>query len=341
MRRVLTGVLALVFLGVAIVFSMLGQGGGAIYTPIQVLSGIPFHEAATTSLFLIMVVSFSSTLVFRKGHKLDAPLVVVLEAVTASGALSGGLGSVGFSGRTLSVAFAGFIVFAALFMVLPIRTDRASGSSRRGFPHWQRSIGEQHYSVNLLVALPASFAAGLASGLLGVGGGLLKVPLMVLLLGIPMDIAVGSSALMVGITASTGFAGHVAHGHWDWRLSLALAAAVFVGAQIGARFSLRIDKSLLKRAFGWFLVAIAALMVAKASGSLPRAGGERTDPGPGDGASAHANRAATVCLPRDWISVPISWTNASRPIAPKSFWIPRARTETFPSLASRGPTISR
>lgn len=265
----LTALLAGIFLIVAIVFAMLGQGGGALYTPIQVLSGVSFHEAATTSLFLIMVVSASSTLVFRKNKRVDIPLVIVLETVTATGAFMGGLTSVRFTGSQLSMGFAGFIVFAAIFMILPISTDRAGKKLKSGFPYWSRSLGEHRYAINLTIALPASFAAGLASGLLGIGGGLVKVPLMVLLLGMPMEIAVGSSALMIGITATTGFAGHVASGHWDWRLSLILAVFVFLGAQIGARFSLKINKKTLKKAFGYFLVVIAGIMVFKALGIIP------------------------------------------------------------------------
>ena len=118
--------------------------------------------------------------------------------------------------------------------------------------------------MNRLSALPVSFVDGLASGLVGVGGGILKVPLMVLLLGIPMDIAVGSSAFMVGLTAAGGFAGHVASGHWDWKTSLVLAVAVFIGGQIGARKSLGIDKKKMKKVFGWFLMGIAVVMVGKA-----------------------------------------------------------------------------
>jgi len=88
--------------------------------------------------------------------------------------------------------------------------------------------------------------------------------MMVLLFGIPMEIAVASSAFMVGLTAAGGFAGHVASGHWDWRMSLVLAVAVFVGGQIGARISLGIDRNKIKTGFGWFLFAIALVMITKA-----------------------------------------------------------------------------
>jgi uncharacterized membrane protein YfcA len=86
----------------------------------------------------------------------------------------------------------------------------------------------------------------------------------VLVLGVPMDIAVGSSALMVGLTASGGFAGHLLHGHWSWKLSLVLAAAVFVGGQIGSRLTVKLDKRKLKVGFGWFLLVIAGTMAFKA-----------------------------------------------------------------------------
>lgn len=265
----LTPILAAAFLVMAIIFAMLGQGGGAVYTPLQVFAGIPFHQAATTSLFLIMVVSLSSTLVYRKSKRVDVPLVIVLDTATALGAFFGGVSSVGFSGASLAIGFAAFISIAAVFMILPINTDHSDRPQRSGRLFWQRQLGDDRYEINLALALPASLAAGLASGLLGIGGGLLKIPLMVLLLGIPMDIAIGSSALMIGITATSGFAGHAINGHWDWTLSLILAATVFVGAQIGARFSLKLNKKLLKKAFGWFLIAIAVLMIVRVTGVLP------------------------------------------------------------------------
>jgi uncharacterized membrane protein YfcA len=84
-------ILAVAMFAVAVVFSMLGQGGGAIYTPLQVGMGIEFHEAATTSLFLIMVTSAAASLVFYKAKRIDWPLALVLETVTTAGGFTGGL----------------------------------------------------------------------------------------------------------------------------------------------------------------------------------------------------------------------------------------------------------
>ena len=256
-------ILAILMFVAAVGFSLLGQGGGVLYTPIQVWSGIDFHVAATTSLFLIMVMSLSSSLVFRKANRIDWPLALVLESSTAVGGFCGGLWSGLFTAEFLSVLFAAVVALAAYSMVRPFNTHRPAGAGQDGFWHWRRELGGQHYRVNLAVALPICFLVGLVSGLVGVGGGVLKVPMMVLLFGIPMDIAVGSSALMVGLTAAGGFAGHVTNGHWDWRTSLILAAAVFAGAQIGSRISITLDKRRLKRAYGWFLLLIAILMLVR------------------------------------------------------------------------------
>jgi uncharacterized membrane protein YfcA len=257
-------VLAICTFVIALVFSMLGQGGGALYTPLQVWLGIDFHVAATTSLFLIMVTSAAASLVFHHAKRIDWPLAIALETVTTAGGFAGGLGSGWFSGATLSLIFAVVIGAAAVLMIRPVKEREPRAQGGGGFLVWSRTLGEQSYRVNMALALPFSFLAGALSGLVGVGGGLIKVPLMVLVLGVPMDIAVGSSALMVGLTASGGFAGHLLHGHWSWKLSLVLAAAVFVGGQIGSRLTVKLDKRKLKVGFGWFLLVIAGTMAFKA-----------------------------------------------------------------------------
>lgn len=247
----------------AVLLSMLGQGGGVLYTPIQTFFGIGFHEAATTSLFLIMVTSFSATLVYRKEQRIDWGLAVVLESATALGGFCGGFVSGSFSSAVLSLLFAITLALAAYWMlVIPRRGEIPHSCSRHAFS-WERRLGEASYRVNVPLALPLSFFAGIMSGLLGIGGGLLKVPLMVLVLHIPFEIAVGSSALMVGLTAAGGFAGHLIHGHWNWQMSLVLAVAAFVGGQIGSRVSLGLDKRRLQALFCWFLLGIAGLMFAR------------------------------------------------------------------------------
>ena len=85
-----TIVLAFVLGGSAVAFSMQGLGGGVLYTPIQVLFGIDFYEAATRSQLFIIVTSVSSTLIFRKAGKIDWPVALTLEAPAITGGYLGG-----------------------------------------------------------------------------------------------------------------------------------------------------------------------------------------------------------------------------------------------------------
>ncbi|MCB2156484.1 sulfite exporter TauE/SafE family protein [bacterium] len=256
-------ILIAVFFVFSAIFSMMGQGGGVVYTPIQVWAGIDFHEAAATSLFLIAAVSLSSTIVFRKAKKTDWGLAITLESSTMVGGFLGGIVSSWFTAGPLSVLFAVMVFVSSYFMLSPKTQKDHCSEVKRTRLHWRRSLGDRTYCVNLPLALSVSLLVGLFSGLLGVGGGILKVPVMVLLLGIPMDIAVGSSAFMVGMTAVAGLAGHILQGHWDWKTSLILGVVVFAGAQIGSRLTVGIDKLRLKKAFGWFLLVIGSLMVIR------------------------------------------------------------------------------
>ncbi len=153
---------------VAIGFSILGQGGGVLYTPIQVWLGIDFHTAATTSLFLIMTLSFSSSIIFRKAGRIDWPLAMALELVTALGGFVGGLESSRLSGHALSLVFSGVVALAAVFMIRGVERASAVPAGKKRFTVWERRLDSRSYRVDLAVAIPVSFAAGMVSGLVGV-----------------------------------------------------------------------------------------------------------------------------------------------------------------------------
>ena len=141
--------------------------------------------------------------------------------------------------------------------------DHSHLEKRTAWYLWNRQAAGHRYTVNLLIACPVSMAAGALSGLVGIGGGVLQVPMLVILFGLPIDIAIATSIFMVGITAAGGFVGHLAAGHWQWKTSLILAPAIVVGAQIGSHVMLRVQKDLLKRIFGIVLLVTAAAVLAK------------------------------------------------------------------------------
>ena len=257
-------VLFVIIFLVGLVFSMFGQGGGSFFVPIMVAFSIPFQEAASTSLFILMATSVSATLVYARSKMVDWKLALVVDPITDVAAFIAGYYAIRVGASTLKILFAAVIIASSYFMFRPVRNGETLCPERRGFGFWRRRFGGNDYCVNLFAALPLSGAAGVVAGLLGISGGLFKVPLLVLLCGVPMKIAVATSSLMVAITGLSGLLGHSISGTVDWRLAILLSVAAFAGAQIGSRMSVQMDKMLLKKLFGVLLVLISIWMIYNA-----------------------------------------------------------------------------
>ena len=246
----------------AFVAALFGQGGGVLYTPLQVWSGVDFHTAAPISLFLILIISISSTLVFRKAHQVDWRTALAMEVPTTLGAFIGGILAQYVSSRTLGLLLSILLLTAGWFMLHPPK----GSIHRQRNPHpshwvWQRSIYGETYQLDLCLMLPVMTTVGLLTSMVGIGGGALKVPIMILLFGIPVPIAIGSSAFMVGLTAAAGLLGHISAGGFNWTAALLLAIPVFIGGQIGSRLSIHLNAQNLEKWFGVFILMVAFISV--------------------------------------------------------------------------------
>ena len=253
----------------AFIAALFGQGGGVLYTPLQVWSGISFNTAASTSLLLILITSFSATLVFRKAHKVDWRLALALEVPTTLGAFLGGILSHYVPERALGLMLSALISAAGWFMLKPPKAGthlRENSQSSRWV--WRRTVSGASYVMDVRLMIPLMIVIGLVTSMVGIGGGVLKVPLMVLLFGIPIPIAIGSSAFMVGLTATAGLLGHISMGHFDWAAAFLLAIPVFIGGQIGSRLSVRLNAKRLSRWFGLFLLLVAAVSASHSLADL-------------------------------------------------------------------------
>jgi len=232
--------------------SMIGIGGGVLYVSILLAFGFPFYQAAAISIFIIMSLSISSSLVYYRVQLVDWKLALIIEPLTAIMSLIGGYYSSFIRIKELQILFILVLIVSGYFMIKSIKEIQDKFINERKWGYWLRKFGEEEYSVNLLIGLPLTALAGIMAGLLGIGGGIIKVPLMVLLLGVPMKIAVGTSCFMVGITALFGFWGHFFAGHFEPKMALILALVVFAGAQAGSRISIKVDKILLKKFMLYF-----------------------------------------------------------------------------------------
>jgi len=250
-------------LAAAVLFNMLGLGGGFFYVPILLMLGVDFHTASATSLFIIAAAHLSALFVFMRSRLIDYKLALVLEPITCLGAFLGGLSSDLFGDAVLSVMFGVILLLTSYLM----RRDPVKNSpfpiARASKWRWHRTFGPHRYAIDLPVGLPAAFAVGYLGGILGFAGGVIKVPMMVLLFGVPIKVAIATSCLMVSVTSFMGCLGHGFSGDLDLRLAAVLALAAVAGAQIGARLTLKADRELLKRIFAVVLVVVAVWMIGR------------------------------------------------------------------------------
>jgi len=111
-----------------------------------------------------------------------------------------------------------------------------------------------------------SFCAGNVSGLLGVGGGAFKVPIMNLLMGVPLKATIATSNLMIGVTAATGAAIFYGRGYMDPYWAVPAALGILAGARLGPRLAIRLRAKVLIRVFEIVLAVFGVLMLLKALG---------------------------------------------------------------------------
>ena len=103
----------------------------------------------------------------------------------------------------------------------------------------------------------------MVTGLIGAGGGFLLVPALVLLGGLPMPIAVGTSLVIIAMNSFAGLMGYLSSVRIDWSLGAALTAAAVAGALIGARFAGKVNPETLRKGFGWFVLIMASVILGE------------------------------------------------------------------------------
>lgn len=230
--------------------------------PILVLCGLPMLQAATTSQFILLVTSLAATLFFAQTQRVDWKLALLIDPPTDMMAFFGGYYAHLLPVDLLKVIFSILLVVAGIFMLWPMKDRLVNRATRIGY--WHRTFGDHEYTVNLWLTIPITAAAGVVAGMTGISGGSFKVPLMVLLCGVPMPIAVGTSAAMVAATALMGLVGHAAAGDFNVAWAIPLGITALIGGVMGAKVTLGINPTVLKKMFAYTTFVAAIFMVANA-----------------------------------------------------------------------------
>ncbi len=244
----LVGAGALVFAAGA-VFGLFGAGGSILLVPILVYAlHLPIKSALATSLLILMITASVATLAHARSRNVSWWLGLRCAAFGMVAAYLGGRVAEFIPERVLLTMFASFVVVASLAMM-------------RRRPVEAHAVDPRSIPMGKMIAVGA--ALGFFTGMMGVSGGFLLVPALVLLCGIDVKIAVGTSLLLIALNSTGGFLGFVAHEPVEWQTTLVIAAFNAVGSLVGERLGKRLPGYQLRPAFGAFLLLVGAAMVVQ------------------------------------------------------------------------------
>jgi len=238
---------------VSVIFSMFGQGGGSLYTPILFLLGYATLTSISTSLVLNLVTALSATIVYYRSNLVDIRFALWFIPGICLGAYLGGVLTAYINPEILMWMFVVFLIGAGGRMI---------------YTYWERSVQEGACPISFsreMYALIVVFSifVGIISGLLGVGGGIIIVPFLIFLCRYPTKNSAGVVSFIVIFSSIFGVLGHLRSGSLDISLILGTVVVVFVGATLGARSMVKISGGYIKAGFGVILWIFAIQLILK------------------------------------------------------------------------------
>jgi uncharacterized membrane protein YfcA len=254
--------------------AVFGLGGGILIIPfLTLVEGVPVPYAIGASIVSVVATSSASAATYVQDRLTNLRLGMFLEVGTVLGAITGAFVAGFLAPSILFVLFGLMLIYASAIMIAGRRIDFPSGvvpdrtaqKLRLGSEYFDPATGvTSRYEVtNTLRTLGISGIAGIVSGLLGVGGGIISVPTMNLLSKVPVKVASATSNFMIGVTAAASSTVYFVRGDVQPLLVAPLMIGVVIGAAFGTRLLRRTPPLKVKLLFAILLITISVLMILK------------------------------------------------------------------------------
>jgi len=259
--------------------AMFGLGGGVLIIPfLTLVEGVPVPLAVGASIVSVVATSSASAATYVQDHLTNLRLGMFLEIGTVAGAITGAFVSVFLPASYLFILFGIILLYATIVMirargidfpanVMPDKTSRILALGSQYEDHSLNRVVKYEVTRTPLTVF-ISFFAGIVSGLLGVGGGIINVPTMNLVSKIPVKVASATSNFIIGVTAAASASVYLLRGDVHPLLAAPLIIGVAGGALLGTKVLKVTPPTRVKVAFGILLAAISLLMILKGF-SLP------------------------------------------------------------------------
>lgn len=252
---------------IGVVAAMTGIGGGAFIVSLLVLAyAFAPANAVGTSLTAIIFTAVAATLNYWMQKRIYYRTGLVLAITTVPGASLGAYLTTILPQKWLGIILGLMLIPIALHMITNL------GSIRKKSPDAQEKTSQPKARSDsqlvrsrkiILIGAALCFLGGLASGLLGIGGGVLVVPIMTFAIGMPIHFATGTSMFTMIFTSISGVAQHYLADHIRFEYAFLLALGTVLGAQVGAYASRRVSSRNLRKVFGAMLIVVSVQIVLK------------------------------------------------------------------------------
>jgi uncharacterized membrane protein YfcA len=248
---------------IGLVAAMLGVGGGVFMVPVLILMGVDAHSAVALSIGAVTLTSLSAFTEYFKQKTIDMKLALFLACFSIPGAIIGTYLNQMTDPILLQQLFGGFLLLMAgvVWNRKWLESRMPTGSLKVKRKVKTKDGKEYNYGVPVLLLAPVSIIAGVLAGFFGIGGGIVKVPAMILS-GIPTHISIATSTSLVTLNSGTALLSHGAFGS-ELIYLLFIGPTLIVGAQIGARLSKKMKGEQLQKVFTFVLVLFSLALFMK------------------------------------------------------------------------------
>jgi len=225
--------------------SIFGIGGGAIMTSFMVAAGFDIRVAVPASLLAVVGTSLGGLYVYEREGLVDYRLAPILLTATVAGSIAGVMIAAAGAVQLMRATLAAALAYTGVSMLRGRGRVNAAGKG------------------SLPLGWGASILAGMASSLAGIGGGVLLVPIMNRIVGVPIKRAVATSKMMVGVTAATGVLGYYLSGLLDACLGLSLLVGTILGGLAGSMVGVKLSHRTVQTLFAAFLIVMSVIVVVR------------------------------------------------------------------------------
>lgn len=246
---------------IGILLGLLGGGGSILAVPALVYgAGLPLAAAVPTSLLVVGISSAAALLPRLRARQIRWRIAGIVGAAGAVAAFAGAVVNRLLDPQVVLIGFAAIMVVAAIRMLRGNTETGGDCALPAGGVNWRGCLPK---------SIGAGILVGFLTGLFGVGGGFLIIPALVLLLGLPMPAAVGTSLVIIVINSAAGFAAHAGDATLDYRIAGGFTVAAIIGSLAAGRLATRLPAKRLSRAFACLVLAIAVFVVVQTLISPP------------------------------------------------------------------------